>query len=191
MKDFDWSFSHNTIFTNAAAMQVDSEFRPVFGSFAGIDRGDNSVSTEALGDTDVYGTPRILNGALDIGAVEYDWRPAFAAALGRRFTMTYASPSVTMNATGGLRVPGGEIVGVVDEKGAYYIAFSLTGGTLAVYVGEQLVGESSGAGEQKMRFEVDDAESKIRFVFTPEAEGSDTAVLAKLSSGRGFVLMYR
>ena len=189
MKDFDWSFSHNTIFTNDAAMQVDSEFRPVFGSFAGIDRGDNSVSTEALGDTDIYGTPRILNGALDIGAVEYDWRPAFAAALGRRFTMTYASPSVTTNATGGLLVEDGAVAGTANSVGSYAIAFALTGGSLAVYVGGELAGESSGTGEQSIQFRVANADDEIKFVYTPEAQS--TAVLKRFSGAGGFSISFR
>ena len=189
MKDFDWSFSHKTIFTNAAAMQVDSEFRPIFGSFAGIDRGDISVSTEALGDTDIYGTARILNGALDIGAVEYDWRPAFAAELGRRFTMTYASPSVTKNETGGLLVEDGVVAGTANSAGSYAIVFSLTGGSLAVYVDGELAGESSGTGEQSIPFRVANAADEIKFVYTPGAQS--TAVLKRFSGAGGFSISFR
>lgn len=36
----------------------------------GIDTGDVTYSTEELGDTEIYGTPRILNGQIDIGAGE-------------------------------------------------------------------------------------------------------------------------
>ena len=137
---------HNTIFTNSAGAQVDSEYRPILGSFAGIDAGDSSVSSAELGDRDVYRTPRILNGAIDIGAVEYDWRPAFTHEIGKRFNVTYTSPTVTTNATGGVKLDGdvgtlGDralpvcIAGTVVSAGPYEISFGLTGGALAVYVG--------------------------------------------------------
>ena len=181
--------SYNTIFTNEAAMQVDSEYRPVLGSFAGIDRGDVAYSSEPLADTDIYGTPRVLNGQIDIGAVEYDWRPKFSEELGRRFTVTYASPSVTTNATGGLLVPDGAVAGKVTSAGPYAIAFTLTGGSLAVYVGGELAGESSGTGEQSIWFTVANAADEVRFVYTPEA--GSTAVLKKLSGARGFSISIR
>ena len=181
--------SYNTIFTNASGAKVDSEYRPIFGQFAGIDAGDAAYSSAALGDTDLLGTPRILNGAIDIGAVEYDWRPTFAGELGRRFTVTYASPSVTTNATGGLRVPAGEVAGTVASADPYLLTFELSGGSLAVYVGDALAGTCSGTGEQSMRFIVSDPADEIRFVYTPEA--GSTAVLKKFSGARGFSISFR
>ena len=183
------SWAYNTIITNSAAAQVDSEYRPILGQFAGIDRGGSEHSSAALGDKDILGTPRILNGALDIGAVEYDWRPAFGAELGRRFTVTYASPSVTTNTTGGLLVPDGAVAGTVASAGPYAIAFTSTGGSMAVYVGGVLAGECSGAGERSVRFAVADAADEIRFVYTPEA--GSTAVLKKFSGARGFSVSFR
>ena len=182
--------SYNTIFTNAAAAKVDSKtYSPILGKFAGIDKGDASVASAALGDTDFLGTPRVLNGQIDIGAVEYDWRPKFSEELGRRFTVTYASPSVTTNLTGGLLVPDGAVAGKVTSAGPYAIAFTLTGGSLAVYVGGELAGESSGTGEQSIRFTVANAADEIRFVYTPEA--GSTAVLKKFSGARGFSISIR
>ncbi|MBQ2630374.1 MAG: hypothetical protein IJG13_11915, partial [Kiritimatiellae bacterium] len=76
--------SSGTVFTNTSGAAVDSAtYSPVLGSFVGIDKGNAAAASEAVGDTDIYRTPRILNGALDIGAVEYDWRPAFARELGK------------------------------------------------------------------------------------------------------------
>ena len=169
---------------------------------AGIDRGDMAVSSDMLGDKDIYGTPRILNAVLDIGAVEYDWRPTFAAELGRRFTMTYASPSVTTNATGGLRLDGNVgtlgdralpvcIAGTATSEGPYEILFDVTGGSLAVYVDGVLAGESSGTGEQSIRFDVPDAAAEIRFTFTPDVENPGAAVLGKFAGARGFSISFR
>lgn len=182
---------------------MDEKYRPVLGRFAGIDRG-GAYSSEALVYTDLYGTPRILNGAIDIGAVEYDWRPKFAEELGKRFTVTYASPSVTTNAGGGLvmgDVRGAPalpmialpyVVGTVSRAGKYELAFSLTGGSLAVYAGDALVAESSDPGDQAMVFRIADATEEIRFVFTPVA--SDTlgaAVLKQFASACGFSIDFR
>ncbi len=196
------SQSYNTILTNAAAMQVDSEYRPVLGKFVGIDRGDATYSSDALGDKDIYGTSRVLNGAIDIGAVEYDWRPTFSASIGRRFTVTDASPSVTTNATGGVKLDGdigalGDralpvcIAGTVNEAGPYAFTFALAGGSAAVYVGGVLAGESSGVGEQSIRFDVPDAAVEIRFVFTPDAENPGAAILRKFAGARGFSMTIR
>ena len=187
--DIDVERSCNTIFTNSAAAQVDSEYRPILGHFVGIDKGDAAFSSAALGDTDILGTPRVLNGAIDIGAVEYDWRPTFNAELGRRFKLTYASPSVTTNVTGGLLMPDGVVAGTATSADPYEIAFTLTGGSLAVYVGGVLAGESSGMGEQSIRFTVANAGDEIRFVYTPEAES--TAVLTKFFGARGFSISFR
>ena len=194
--------AYNTIITNSAAAKVDSEYRPKLGEFVGIDAGDAGYSSAALGDRDFYGTPRILNGQIDIGAVEYDWRPTFAAELGRRFTMTYASPTVTTNATGGVKLEGdvgalGEralpvcIAGTVNEAGPYAFTFALSGGSAAVYVGGVLAGAASGAGEQSIRFDVSDAAAEIRFVFTPDAENPGAAILRKFAGARGFSISFR
>ncbi len=183
--------SYNTIFTNAAAIKLDSEYRPVPGKFLGTDRGDASILSEAPGEVDLYGTPRILNRSIDIGAVEYDWRPTFSAAIGRRFTMTYASPSVTTNLTGGLRVTEGAVAGTMLSAGAYQIVFELPGGSLAAYVGGELVDECSGTGEQMVRFIVSDASEEVRFVYTPDAESPGDAVLRRVSGAGGLSFSIR
>ena len=179
---------------------MDSEYRPTLGKFVGIDAGDASVSSVEVGDTDFYGTPRILNGAIDIGAVEYDWRPTVNAALGRRFKLTYASPTVTTNATGGLLIGAGggfvetalpSIAGTVTSAGPYEFRFEMTGGSAQVYVGGVLAGEASGTGEQSIRFNVPDVAAEIRFTFTPDAETPGAAVLRKFAGARGFSISFR
>ena len=184
--------AYNCIITNSAAMQVEANtYRPVLGSFAGIDAGEAAYSSDALGDKDFYGTPRVLNGKIDIGAVEYDWRPTFAEALGKRFTVTYASPSVTTNATGGLLMSSGEVAGTVTSADPYLITFEMSGGNLAVFVGGVLAGECSGRGEQSIRFTVADAADEVRFVYTPDAENPGSVVLKKLSGARGFSISFQ
>ena len=195
--------AYNCIITNSAAMKVEANtYRPILGSFLGIDAGEAAYSSAALGDKDFYKTPRVLNGQIDIGAVEYDWRPKFAEELGRRFTMTYASPTVTTNETGGVKLDGdigalGDralpvcIAGTVSEAGPYAFTFALSGGSAAVYVGGALAGEASGTGEQSIRFDVPDASAEIRFVFTPDAQNPGSALLRKFSSTLGFSIIFR
>jgi len=184
--------SYNTIFTNAAAAQVDSKtYGPILGQFVGIDKGDAAYSSDALGDIDIYETPRVLNARLDIGAVEYDWRPTFSGEIGKRFTVTYASPSVMTNVTGGLLVKEGAVAGTVTSPDPYLLTFEMTGGTMSVYVGGVLAGECSGTGEQSIRFTVADASDEVRFVFTPDAENPCPAVLKKLSGACGFSIRFR
>ena len=159
-------------------------------------------ASEDIGDKDIYGTPRVLNAQIDIGAVEYDWRPTFNAELGRRFNLTSASPTVTTNATGGVKLDGdigalGDralpvcIAGTVNEAGPYAFTFALSGGSAAVYVGGVLAGAASGAGEQSIRFTVADAADEVRFVYTPDAENPGSAVLKKLTGARGFSISFR
>ena len=195
--------AYNTRFSvPASELTVDADFRPVLGSFVGIDTGDASVSSASLGDKDALGTPRILNGAIDVGAVEYDWRPTFAQELGRRFKVTYASPTVTTNETGGVLIPAdcgtlGSlalprcIAGTSTATGPYEFRFQLEGGLAEVFVGGVLAGEASGTGERSIRFNVTDTADEIRFVFTPDVEDVGSAILRALSRAAGFSVTFR
>ena len=203
LRDSIRELAYNCIITNSAAMQVESDtYRPILGSFAGIDAGDAAYSSEALGDKDFYGTPRVLNGQIDIGAVEYDWRPTYNAELGRRFKLTYASPTVTTNATGGVKLDGdvgalGDralpvcVAGTATSAGPYEFRFEMTGGSAQVYVGGVLAGEASGSGEQSIRFNVPDAVSDIRFTFTPDAQNPGAVLLRKFVGASGFSVTIR
>ena len=183
---------HNTIVgKSGAAAQVDAEYRPLPGAVSLIDSGDAAFATESVGDTDMYGVPRILNGRIDIGALEYDWRPAFSAELGKRFTVTHASPSVVTNAAGGLVISGGSVAGTVREKGPYKVQIDLTGGTAKIFAGDELVGECSGAGSHAVRFPVDDPALPVRIVSVSGEGDPAFAVLKSLAYAKGFVLGIR
>ncbi len=186
----------NCLFNTSVSL---TDYTPDLGSVA-IDSGDNALASFDLArEKDILGTPRVLNAQIDIGAVEYDWRPKFSTELGRRFAVTYASPSVTTNASGGLVMDGGQgasdlpcVAGTVPNAGSYELAFSLTGGSLAVYVGDALVKESSGTGDQLVAFRVSNVTQEIRFVFTPDASGTPgAAVLKQFVCGRGFSVIFR
>jgi len=181
---------YNTEIGTSVKASVDGSYRPILGSFAGIDRS-GAIYSEALGDKDVYGNPRVMNGAIDVGAAEYDWRPAFAQAVGSGLAITDVSPSVTTNAAGGLLIPSGAVAGTVAKGGKHVFAFTLSGGSLEAFVGGESAGVYSDAGGQSVVLDIPDAATEFRLVFTPDAENPGSAVLTKIASNRGFVISVR
>lgn len=183
---------HNTVVGESGAeAEVDANYRPLPGTVSLIDNGDASQCTSPLGDTDVLGTPRVLNGAVDIGAVEYDWRPVFSGELGKRFVVTQVSSSVTTNAVGGIVLPDGFVAGTVRSEGPYRVVIDMTGGSAEVYVGESLAGECSGEGSHSIRFKVTDPAQEIRVMFTPDEENPVAAILKAVANARGFIVGVR
>jgi hypothetical protein len=182
---------HNTVIGSSVQAEVDGRYRPVLGSFAGIDCAGATRSDE-LGDRDLYGTQRILNGAVDIGAVEYDWRPAFAQAVGRRLTFTDVSPSVTTNATGGLLLASPcEIAGTVSEGGKYSLEFDLLGGTIDVYVGDIKLSTLASVGRQAVVVNIPDATTEFRLVCMPGPGSPGMAVLSRIAVSKGFMIVVK
>ena len=59
---------------------------------------DAGYAITFAGSADVVGRSRIVNGAIDIGACEYDWLADYSAALGKRVAVTEAAPSVVETA---------------------------------------------------------------------------------------------
>ena len=168
-----------------------TDYKPAYGSLA-IDAGSNEIArVDIASETDILGTPRALNGRIDIGAIEYDWRPKFSEGFAGRLVVDYASPSVMTNATGGLLVPSGEVVGKVAKPGPYELFFSLTGGTIEAFVGGKSAGSCSADGDGSILLSVPDTETAVRLVFTPDEETPGSAVLKGFFGRRGFVLTYR
>ena len=95
------------ISTNAEALAVDAEYRPVVGSNAAIDA---AVSDPAdVPSADLSGFQRVMNGAVDVGALEADWRPAYARKLcGGRFACLSAEPCVRLT-DDGVALNGGSL----------------------------------------------------------------------------------
>ena len=79
------------------------------------DRGVNVVEPAESMAKDIEGIQRIYNGAADIGPNEYDWRRDFSSAIGG-VTVKEASPGVTTNALGKVRLPDGASIDVVPTS---------------------------------------------------------------------------
>lgn len=89
-----------------AVVEVDDRYDPGYVSAAAnAAKAEYIMSKELEGD--VYGNPRRSNGGMDIGAVETDWRPRYAADLGRRVTVTSADWTVVEGESGTVRLPDG------------------------------------------------------------------------------------
>ena len=121
------------VITNATNMKVDSKFSPVFGSYAGIDAGSVKYASEYLGDKDIYGNPRVMNGKMDIGAVEYDWRPNYAALLGQDVTVETASSAVHSTDDAVVVPSGSALAGTLTRVGVYKVAFQVSGEGTATF----------------------------------------------------------
>jgi hypothetical protein len=78
---------HNIII---AQVETDALYVPAFDSAAA-----NAANMDYVKDWelkgDAYGNPRRSNGGMDVGAVETDWRPNYAAILGSRTSVKEAS----------------------------------------------------------------------------------------------------
>lgn len=168
-----------------------TNYKPNPGSKV-IDAGDNGLASDELeGAKDIFGTPRALNGAIDIGAVEYDWRPTFSRKAGKSVSITYASPSVTTNAADGLLVPSGAVAGTLPAAGLYDFTFTLPSGSLEAFVGGVSAGVYSGAGERTIKLAVPDSATEFRLVYTPDPENPEAALLRRVASSRKFLVIVR
>ena len=166
-------------------------FTPVIGSNIAVDAGDASLyDAAALGDEDVYGNPRAVNGRrLDIGAVEAPWLGEYTAALCSRFVaVTSASPEVELTASGVL-VPGGASIAASVHGAGRERAVTLSvaeGGACNVALdGASIASFSSGEGQT---LNVTPSRENAELVFS--ATGAET-VISQFRSLVGGLLIVR
>ena len=134
----DVNYAAGCIVTNVEAIAFEDGFRPKIGANVGIDRADETLSNaERISSTDVYGQQGVMNGVRDLGAVEADWRPLYAADVGKKCTVEEVSPEVYETASHSVFLPTGSIAGKVGSASAgtmtYDVAVRVTGtGTLTL-----------------------------------------------------------
>jgi hypothetical protein len=104
------------IITNADAMAIGEDYRPLAGSVA-IDAGSwdnyalitNSLKNAGVESLDLFGGRRVFNGKIDVGCGEYNWCDDFTRTLATRgLTVVDASDNVTTNLSAGLDIPAGQ-----------------------------------------------------------------------------------
>ena len=99
------------------------------------DTGVNIDGPAAALEGDIDGEQRVYNDKIDIGPNEYDWRGDFARMIGG-VSVTGASPGVTTNTLGKVRVPDGGILEMsIVNKDARRVSFTVSGGELTAYGG--------------------------------------------------------
>ena len=149
----DAQLKDGSLKVSADDVVLDEYGRPVIGENIGIDMANPEyLQPDLLGGTDLLGCQRVYNGALDIGAVEADWRPRYGKVLGRRVEVVRATPAVIETAGPMVRVPSGALLDASVDGGAaagavWTVSFVVNpGSAVAVTVnGEEHLYDSPGA----------------------------------------------
>ncbi len=139
-------------------------YRPVKGSLA-LDFGDVSSQDPV----DLAGVQRIMNGRIDCGCYEYDWRGDYAADIGARgLAVDEASPGV-VEAGGKVRLGDGcriEMTWTHRNSASCSFPVEVTGeGTLSAYVNGALVAEL-GAADSSFSWDCERGGDNVRLVFS-------------------------
>ena len=109
-----------------AALTFNEDGSPVIGSNCCIDAG-TADAMAMLKSVDVLGGQRVYNGAIDIGAVEADWRGIYARDIHRRMDVQAADPALYEQADRSVRLPeGSSLDGVLKKRSSrdYKVKFS-------------------------------------------------------------------
>ena len=148
--------SSNWVDIVVAEVEVDGKYAPAYDS-AAANAANMSYVTALELEGDAYGNPRRSNGGLDVGAVEKDWRPRYAADLGRRVSVTEASWNVTETVSKGVEIPDGASLtaewafGAAPRRGNPAIRFTVGAGATLTLVrsGRDPLVFGPGAGEYR------------------------------------------
>ena len=168
----------NCIVTNLAAVAFDAGYRPKVGANVGIDRADDSLSRlDRIGGvgTDLSGAQGVMNGVRDLGAFEADWRPVYAADIGRRCIVESVSPEVYETENHTVFLPSGEIAGIRQSQGActYKVSARVTGtGVLTFYEGDAVRATFTAGSAPEILFHSEVSSLNYRFAYTP-GEGDE------------------
>ena len=142
-----------------------------------------------LSDKDLDGNPRVLNGKVDCGCYEYDWRRDYAADIGARgLTVASASPDV-VETNGVVRLVGGcEALMSWTLRSATRRVFPVTisgSGTLSAYVNGVLVATLT-AADSSFMWNGAAGTDEIRLVFS----GDGWAELGRPKNLAGMMLLF-
>lgn len=160
---------------------------PLQGSIV-IDAGDEQCLPDGL-TVDIAGTPRVLNGCVDVGAYEYDWRADYSKALAkRRVTVTDVPPNATL-VDGKLAWSGSGLVGVNWESGGLDVPYEFTlqiagTGTLTVCLNGETFGTYA-AGIWTVKFGSSDDLNRLTFML----DGDASVLLSRFVHMGGLVIV--
>ena len=171
-------------------LRLDGDWRPVIGESPAVDAGSNEAYFGMTScETDLTSMQRIMNGAIDCGALEADWRGRFARDISRsrRFAVVLASPAVTETEAGIVRLAAGaELVSRWNgvDATSFEVSVKVLDGELSVSFGDET--RILSAGEATLRFKNSPGE-ELLFAYS----GSGYAEIAEISLLKGFVVGIR
>lgn len=186
------------IFTDTAGLAIDDDYRPIVRSSVLCEAGNanllptDPVNAAILQKLRVHRP--IMNGALDAGCYEADWRPCYTEDIaGRHLTIVAVTSNVVETAERAVRIfPGNTLTAEWPEgQGArkfYAIRFRIVGdGRLSVTMnGMEQVYEGAGEHEAKMLGTILDA--AVAFSFSGDAGYAD---ILSGESLNGFVISFK
>ena len=158
-----------------------------------VDAGSNTYHTADFDfplDGDLNGVPRVLNGRIDIGAAEYDWRTDYACDIRGKVVVAEATSNVVETAAKNVRLGDGDAVTLVWRDATESLSprafrFAVENGTLTVRLNGASVEELSADGEWV--YENGVATDRIEFSFA----GKGHADVLKSSSLQGLIMLVR
>lgn len=162
----------------------DETCHPLMKTAPTMDRG---FDVALVGATDLDGGQRVMNGTIDIGCYEFDWRGEYAKSMGKSgVTVVEVTPGVVLT-DGHAVMSDGDALALDCPAGKVGVAkLVLTGtGTVKVYLNGALIGTLTESGEQKVVSELD--VDRLTFAY----EGTGSAYVAKLSGGLGMLMIVR
>lgn len=196
-----FEFGTGSYQTNSAAIGLDETYRPIVGGSVCIDAAYvDATLRRAMEDLDASCGQRIYNNALDIGALEGDYRPVFAEAMdaGRHIVVTSADPSVRLSergvamSSGGLELAWAQPQG---EKSDFFFDVAVTGGgSLYAHFNGATACVDAASGARTISFVSSMPDNAVSFAFSPVTDaGECLAVLSRFTRSRrsGFVLVVR
>ena len=170
-------------------LKIDADGRPVVGANEAVDAGDPEIASY-LTETDALGGQRIYNDALDVGALEGDWRGRYARDVSGRLVGTAASPAVTEQ-DGKVRLTDATAFSArqaerVTEAKDYVLNTTVSGaGTLTITIdGETFATLTEGSAQTKLTLDVN---GMIGFAFA----GEGYADIGRMRGTDGTLLLVR
>ena len=180
------------------AIGLDETFTPIKGASLLLDAGGAAELAPELRNRDLYGNPRFLNGAPDIGAVEYDWRVDYTADIPKHEVVVTAADPQVIEREGQVTIdPGASLTAEWTPVGSSTrcgVTASVTGtGTLTVSADGRVVGTVTAADSPKtFSFTgIFGETSQIVFSYSQEIGDEGHAVIEKIGSQPGFIIILK
>ena len=185
----------------ADRLQLDDDGRPIVGANDAIDMANPSYYDAAtLGDTDASGFQRVMNGALDCGALEADWRPKYTGDIGRNhraFAVKSATPGVVETTNSTVMVLSGQVLeatwaNTTGKALPHEVAFRVTGnGELALTVNGETARYTADDGDVVYNFLSAAPSATLAFAYTGGEDDEGGAELLYAKRYVGTLIMVR